>query len=169
MAVTKFRNYLLDIKFTVVTDCQALRTAQQKKDIRKVAAWLMELQDFDSTIVHRPGTKMQHVDALSRINVLQAPSLTQQLRQAQDDDEHIQTIKEILKVKQYEDYVLHNQLLCKYADSSYQIVVPRQMEMSIIVKAHRQGHFKRSKLEPLISKEFFIPNLTRKIMHLMRS
>lgn len=67
LAVTKLRNYLLDIKFTIVTDCQALKTAKEKKDIRKVAAWLMELQSYNFEIAHRAGSKMQHVDALSRM------------------------------------------------------------------------------------------------------
>lgn len=163
LAVTKFRNYLLDIKFSIVSDCQALQTAMQKKDVRKVAAWLMELQSYDFTIIHRPGSKMKHVDALSRINVIQTPSLKHQLRQAQEDDDHVQAIKEILKVKQYDDYVIYNELLCRYADSAYQIVVPKKMEMNIIVRAHKQGHFKQKKLEPIISKKFFIPDLAKKI------
>lgn len=169
LAVTKLRNYLLDIKFTVVTDCQALKTARQKKDVRKVAAWLMELQSFDFTIAHRPGSKMQHVDALSRINLIQNSGLSHQIRRAQEEDEHIITIKEILKEKPYDDYVLHNGLLCRYANSSYQIVVPKRMEMSVIVRAHQQGHFKKQKLITLISKEFFIEDLGQKVTNVVEN
>lgn len=169
LAVKKFRNFLLDIKFTIVTDCQAIKSAKEKKDVRKVAAWLMELQEFDFSITHRPGSKMQHVDALSRMYVLQTPSLTHQLKQAQDCDERIQAIKQILNEREFEDYVMYNGLLCKYANSSYLIVVPREMEMSIIMKAHRLGHFKRSKLEAIITKEFFIPGLPNKIDAVVRN
>lgn len=79
-------------------------------------------------------------------------SLVHQLKQVQEDDEQIAAIKEILNERAYEDYVIHNGLLCKYTNSLYQIVVPREMEMSVIVKAHQQGHFKRRKLEALISR-----------------
>lgn len=33
LAATKFRNYLIDSHFKIITDCQALKTVQTKKDI----------------------------------------------------------------------------------------------------------------------------------------
>lgn len=169
LAVTKLRIYLLDISFTIVTDCQALKTAREKKDVRKIAAWLMELESFDYKITHRPGSKMQHVDALSRINLITTQSLTYQIERAQENDEHIMTIKELLQKGPYKEYVLQNRLVCKYANSLYQIVVPRQMEIPIIMKAHQQGHFKQQKLETIIKKEFFIPNLAGKIKEVVEN
>lgn len=59
-AVAKFRQYLLDIHFTIVTDCEALKTAMSKRDVRKISGWLMELQEYDFKIVHLAGSKMQH-------------------------------------------------------------------------------------------------------------
>lgn len=50
---------------------------------------------------------------------------------------------------------MHNGLLCKYADSAFLIVVPKEMQMGIIVKAHQQGHFKHQKLATIITKDFF--------------
>lgn len=37
------------------------------------------------------------------------------------------------------------------------------MQMNVILKAHQDGHFKTAKLEALLNKEFFIPNLRSKI------
>lgn len=163
LAVEKLRNYLIDMHFTIVTDCEALKTVKEKKDIRNVSAWLMMLQEFDFDVIHRAGTKMQHVDALSRMYILQTPSISHQMKRAQDTDDHIKAIIEILKEKPYEDYVIHRGLLCRFANSNYQIVVPETMQLNIIQKAHQDGHFKTKKLEALISKDFFIPNLISKI------
>lgn len=162
-AVNKLRHYLLDIHFKVVTDCEALKTAMKKKDVRKVANWIMELQQFNFDIVHRSATKMQHVDALSRMYVIQTPSLLHSLKSAQNQDEHILAIKEVLKEKSYKDYVIHNELLCKFSNSEYRIVVPENMQTSLIIKYHQEGHFKSQKLEALINKEFYISNLRNKI------
>lgn len=163
VAVEKFRHYLLDIHFKIVTDCEALKTAKNKRNVRKVACWLLELESYDYEIIHRPGTKMQHVDALSRMYFIESPSILHNIQRAQETDEHIKSIREVLKEKQYEDYVVHNKLLCKFANSTYQIVVPEEMQIGLINKAHQQGHFKKTKLEKLINREFFIPNLQDKI------
>lgn len=163
LAITKWRNYLIDLKFTVITDCEALKTAMNKQEVRKISNWIMTLQSFDFTIAHRPGSKMLHVDALSRIHYIQSASISHQLRKAQKDDEFVSSIIKTLTEKPVDDYVMHNGLLCKFADSLYQIVVPDAMAFSIISKVHQDGHFKHQKLESLIKKEFFIQNLSRKI------
>lgn len=134
-----------------------------KKDVRKIATWMMELQTFDFEIEHRPGNKMQHVDALSRMYIIQTPGITHSMIKAQNDDEHISTIKELIKNQQYKDYVMHNGLLCKYNNAEYLIVVPEAMEMNLILKVHQNGHFKTKKIEAMLKKEFFIQNLQHKI------
>lgn len=161
-AMTKLRNYLADIPFIVVTDCLALKTCMEKRTIRKVAAWILELQSFNFKITHHPGTKMKHVDALSRMFVWKTDSLILQLKRAQETDEHVIVIKELLKKGNYKDYVINNGLLCKYDNANYQIVVPEMMQMGIVNRAQQEGHFKHQKLEAMIAKEFFIPNLSTK-------
>lgn len=66
-AIKRFRVYLTGIHFKVVTDCSAVRLTFGKKDLLpRVARWWLLIQDFDFEIEHRPGSKMTHVDALSR-------------------------------------------------------------------------------------------------------
>ncbi|CAH2109089.1 unnamed protein product [Euphydryas editha] len=66
-ALKKFRVYLLGKPFKVVTDCNALRSTFEKRDlIPRIARWWIALQEFDCHIEYRPGTRMGHVDALSR-------------------------------------------------------------------------------------------------------
>jgi len=62
-----FRVYLLGIHFNAVTDCSAIKSTAVKKDIiPRIARWWMELQDYDFEVEYRPGSKMPHVDCLSR-------------------------------------------------------------------------------------------------------
>lgn len=143
--------------------------AMDKKDIRKVSAWLLFLQEFKFKVEHRPGSKMQHVDALSRMYVIQNSSILHQLKIAQQNDSLISSIIEILKEKPFKDYVMHNDLLCNCENATNQIVVPELMELSITNKAHKDGHFKRQKLEAIIAKEFYIQNLPSKIETVTRN
>lgn len=66
-SVEKFRIYLLGRHFRVVTHCGALKTAMSKRDmLARTARWWLRLQEFNFDVECRPGTKMQHADALSR-------------------------------------------------------------------------------------------------------
>lgn len=66
-AVEHFRVYLYGVHFVVYTDCNSVRATALKKDLHpRVARWWIKLQDYDFSIEYRPGTKMAHVDYLSR-------------------------------------------------------------------------------------------------------
>jgi len=67
-ALRRFRVYLSGIKFKIVTDCNALTLAFKKKEISpRINRWILELLEYDYVAEHRPGVKMNHVDALSRL------------------------------------------------------------------------------------------------------
>lgn len=65
-ALTDWRIHLLGSQFKVITDCKAFEDTMKKKQLPKIARWAMKLQEFDMKVI-RPGSKMKHVDALSRI------------------------------------------------------------------------------------------------------
>lgn len=66
-ALRRFRIYLQDISFIIVSDCSAVTQTLEKRDMNaRIARWSLELQHFDFKVVHRPSSKMTHVDALSR-------------------------------------------------------------------------------------------------------
>ena len=67
-AVRVFRTYVAGGHFTVVTDNQAVQYLLKKEQLgtRRVAAWVLELQEYDFTIVHRSGTKHGDADGPSR-------------------------------------------------------------------------------------------------------
>jgi len=66
-AIKRFHIYLLGIHFNIVTDCSSVTLTLQRKDINpRIARWAIFLQNYSYDIEHRPGSRMQHVDALSR-------------------------------------------------------------------------------------------------------
>ncbi|VEN56960.1 unnamed protein product [Callosobruchus maculatus] len=66
-ALKHFRHYFVGVPFKLVTDCNALKNSQHKRDLLpRVSRWWIYLQDFDFTIVHKAGDQMAHVDYLSR-------------------------------------------------------------------------------------------------------
>ncbi|KAL4092164.1 hypothetical protein QTP88_026717 [Uroleucon formosanum] len=63
----RLRHLLLGIKFTILTDCQALVYLNIHKTTKpQVARWFNTLHEFDFEIKYRPGGQMAYVDALSR-------------------------------------------------------------------------------------------------------
>lgn len=66
-AIERFHIYLYSLEFTIVTDCNALTHAVNKANLNPcIARWTMALQNYTFKMEHRPGTRMAHVDALSR-------------------------------------------------------------------------------------------------------
>lgn len=74
-ALDKFRVYLEGIPFKIVTDCNSLTQALDKKDVNpRIARWTLKLENYNYTIQHRSGVSMGHVDALSRCRQIAAVS-----------------------------------------------------------------------------------------------
>ncbi|KAJ0179622.1 hypothetical protein K1T71_005334 [Dendrolimus kikuchii] len=66
-AVKHFRHYLHGNKFTVVTDCNSLKSSRNKVHLTpRVHRWWAFLQAFDFEVVYRDGKRMCHADFLSR-------------------------------------------------------------------------------------------------------
>lgn len=66
-AVKKYRRYLEDQRFTLLTDSRAVTWLSKFKDSRtKLTRWSLLLQEFDFIIEHCPGKENELPDALSR-------------------------------------------------------------------------------------------------------
>lgn len=66
-SVKHFRQFLHGRKFTVVTDCNSLKSSQTKIELTPRAhRWWAFLQLFDFVVVYREGKRMSHVDFFSR-------------------------------------------------------------------------------------------------------
>lgn len=165
MATKKFRQYLLGNTFELITDCAAFKQTTTKRDMpREVAQWIMYLQDFSFTVEHRAGSRMKHVDTLSRYPVLIVQSeLRARLQKAQQSDEHLKAVREILKERQYENFKIVGDLLYKHTNGQDLLVLPRCMEHEVITNAHNIGHMGTQKTMHAIQQEYFIPHLEKKV------
>ncbi|GFY74450.1 transposon Tf2-6 polyprotein [Trichonephila inaurata madagascariensis] len=105
-ALKKLRVYLLGHKVKIVTDCSAFQKTMGKKDlVTRIARWAILLEEFDYEIIHRPGQRMKHVDALSRYPVMgMSDTLTLRLKNAQSEDEGIVTLKALLSSRNSQDF-----------------------------------------------------------------
>jgi hypothetical protein len=68
VAIKKFRQYVEGSKFTVITDCAALKWLQKFNDATngRLCRWALQLQGYDFDIIHRKGKNNLVPDALSR-------------------------------------------------------------------------------------------------------
>lgn len=177
-AVKKFRIYLLGIKFKIITDCSAFQKTMDKKDLTtRVARWALLLEEYSYEIEHRRGSRMAHVDALSRYPIVmsindlisQEVGITKRLKIAQEHDEHIGALRKIVSNEPYQDFMMKNDILYKYNDGLELVVVPESMQTEIVKKAHDIGHFAVAKTEEIIKREFYIPKLSEKIQACIRN
>lgn len=66
-AINYFRSYLYGNIFLVRTDHSALTYLQSFADQNTpLLSWSIKLSEIDFTVEHRPGSKIGHVNALSR-------------------------------------------------------------------------------------------------------
>jgi len=114
-ALKRFHIYLAGRKFKIITDCDSFRLTMNKKDINpRISRWALLLQNYDYEIVHRPGKRMTHVDALSRCHsvlVLEGSTFERTLSICQDRDPEILKIREELEKGEVRYYELRDGLV----------------------------------------------------------
>lgn len=139
----------------------------EEKDLAtRVARWALLLEEFDYSSEHRKGIRMQHVDVLSRypvMTIMATDGLRSKIVKAQGADEEILTIKEILKEKPYEDYLIKDDILYKFKDGAEVVVIPKAMQNGIIKSIQEEGHYAMKCTEENIKQEFYIRKLREKI------
>jgi len=167
-ALRRFRIYLQGIKFKVVTDCNSLIQTLNKKDINpRIARWALELQDFDYRPEHRAGTKMSHVDALSRVYdvlVIEDNSFEANLRLCQTLDPTIRGIREKLEKSEDRYYEMRERLVYKKWGQKFLFYVPHDMEYEIMHRHHNElGHFATEKTCEIIMQSYWFPKLREKV------
>ncbi|GFS49775.1 hypothetical protein TNCV_4344561 [Trichonephila clavipes] len=134
----------------------------KKELITRIARWALQLEEFDYEIEHRAGSRMKHVDALSRYPVMMVcnDTLTSKLKNAQEEDDNMQTLKSLLEKQESEEFFKRNGILYKYLNGRELIVTPKAMQAELIKLIHENGHFSVGKTEEIVKQEFFIPNLS---------
>lgn len=157
-AVSRLRAMLANVEFTIVTDCQALCFLDSQKTLNpQVIRWHDLLSEYNYKIVHRPGVKLAHVDALSRapagepeeteaLGVFAINTDEEIVAVYQHGDKQLQIKRDILskpvsartKYEQscVEDYELRGGVLNKNRDGRQLFVVPTKMRKSIVTQFH---------------------------------
>lgn len=191
-SLSRFRVYLLGKPFTIITDCNALRSTFAKRDIiPRVARWWIALQEYDCSIEYKPGQAMQHVDALSR-NPLPCANdddkndhFSRVLQISQDDwllslqlsDPKICHIRSALEDPQYKEiadikqnFVLKNNRLYRKVGEDLKWVVPKSARWQICQRNHDDiGHFSVEKTLEKIKKDFWFSKMKKFITKYVKS
>jgi len=167
-ALKRFRIYLCGIKFKIITDCNALKLTLEKRQVNsRIERWAIELLAYDYTTEHRPGVRMKHVDAFSRIQnvgIVEANSLEANLVLSQSKDIRIKELQVRLQSSEDSLYELRNGIVYRKAGDKLLFYVPTAMEYQIIHKYHDEfGHVGAEKTCQLISQNYFIPQLNKKV------
>ncbi|GFS68983.1 transposon Tf2-6 polyprotein [Trichonephila clavipes] len=159
--------YILGMPFKIITDCNAFAKTMSKKDLNtRIARWALNLQDYDYIILHRSGSQMAHVDALSRIQVLTnqcTKSIVHKIKESQELDPHILSIKALLQNGPYDNYCIKNNILYKFIDGAEVLVIPDEIQHHFIKNAHDKGHFSVKRTLEHIKNNYFISQLQSKI------
>lgn len=170
-ALQNFRHYLIGIKFKILTDCNALKATERKKDLLpRVARWWVYLQDFNFEIEYRKGSMMSHADYLSRnppfeVNTITRPRNWAQIAQKADDETR-QLVQRLNDGSLDSDrYIFRNDILYyKYKplgeESRLLCFIPKGHRLSLLRVFHDEhNHIDFDKTLDLILKHFWFPGL----------
>jgi transposase InsO family protein len=123
------------------------------------------LQDFDFEVEHRNGSKMGHVDALSRnhnILVLEGNTFEQTLAIKQSADPMISEIHQLLVKGEHPLYESRNGLVYRKLDNKLLFVVPKSMQARVIQAYHDNvGHVGVVKTLELLQRCYWFPNMSK--------
>lgn len=171
-ALKHFCSYLLGIKFTVVTDCNAIKATATKKDlIPRIAPWWVYMQDFDFTIVYRKGSSISHVDYLSRnpipVNTVRRVKHDDWAYIEQKGNEEVQNLLRQLHdgkldCNQYveKDEMLYHKQANADKTVNLQWYVPRQSRLGLLRIFHdEQCHVGIEKTYESIAEHFWFPRM----------
>jgi len=95
-------------------------------------------------------------------------TLHHKLQEAQSQDEWVRAVMAALENSTYGDFFIKHGILYKDPVKEL-IVVPTLMEEEIIRMAHKQGHFSVKRTQEAVEKTFYIPNLSKKVIRVVKS
>lgn len=169
-ALQNFRHYLVGLKFIVVTDCNALKSTERKKDLLpRVARWWIYLQDFQFSIEYRKGILMPHADYLSRnpvrVNQVSRPRSWAQIAQSADSEcqDLIQSLNDgKLDPTRYsvQNNILYYGYIPVGEEPRLLCYVPKGYRLSLLRAFHDEHeHIGADKTLDLILRHFWFPGL----------
>jgi len=161
-ALERFRIYLQGLKFKIMTDCSAVTMTLKKKDVnRRIERWAIALLDYDYELEYRAGTRMRHVDALSRfIAVVEENPFEWNVTICQGQDPKIVEIRSKLKQSEDKSFEMRNGLVYRKYGNRVLFYVSQQMEKNVLYKYHDElGHLGTEKSAQAILENYWFPKL----------
>ena len=197
-ALQYFHPYVYGRHVTVFTDHRALQWLKAMKHPNgKLARWILKLEEYDYAVEHRPGTMMQHVDALSRAPVQGVKITTwstEEFEELQDLDEDISLVKNWLHAgrrpderpkdctdtlsalyNNFSSLVLEDDVLFRrWTDPNsvkrLQVVVPKYISAKILQEVHAQiGHLGIHKSFEMLQRKFYWPGFHKDVEEFCKS
>lgn len=189
----RFRQFLLGKYFKIITDCEALKTAMNKKElIPRIARWWLKMLEFDYEINHRSGKLMQHVDTLSRhpnedaqepdvveMNVLKISiDDSDWLYSLQLQDESIAKIAQCLKKppnnveekQMHIDYLLKDGRVYRRDENNLRLYVPKGVRNRVLTHSHdMMGHFSERKTLDHLKSRYWFPRMRQVVKKYLKS
>jgi hypothetical protein len=186
-SMRRFRIYLLNNRFTVHTDCNAIRYTMSKRDlVPRIGRWWLLTQEFDFDVVYRPGAKMVHVDALSRNSIKEKGDEIEEdihvfhlnlndddwILAAQLKDETCKQLHTILsrtpngdeEKRIHDNYTLKMNRVYKVTPGGVRWVVPKTARSQIVFYHHDNvGHFGAEKTLDLVKQKYWFPQMNKYI------
>ena len=159
-SVKHFDHYLRGHPFIAYTDHSALQWLLRSDDLDgKQWRWFLRLSTYNMQIIHRPGTQMAHVDALSR-----APG-TALIFHVTPSFNSI-TMEQIKAAQKSSDLsflanpILHNDIIYVRRNEALRAVVPQPLRKSIVEYYHEKFHHPGiNKTRRLVGHYYWWPNL----------
>lgn len=181
-SLERFRYYLLGKHFKVVTDCASLKATKEKKDlVPRIARWWLKVQHYDFDMEHRAGSRMAHVDALSRVATTVGPeslevghemfvvtlSQTDWVLSLQRQDVELKDKIDILNDKSHKehklvsrDYELKSNKLFYKTSNGLRFVVPKGIKWHLLRTSHdKLGHLGLDRTLQHIRKTYWFPRM----------
>lgn len=174
LGIDHFRYYLVGRHFTVITDHSSLVWLNNmKKPSPRLARWILQLSQYDFSIIHRKATGTVVADALSRIpevDVLDL-SLLKPDKWYKNLLSRIQTDPEKFPNFKVENNIIYKHVYNKFAlldnnISDWKIVVPTDNRGEILSQYHDHptaAHFGVYKTLQRISTLYYWPNMRNSV------
>lgn len=192
----KYRNYILGYPIHILTDHKALTFLNSCQLLNaRLMRWSIKLQEYNLQITHIAGKDNIGADTLTRypqepgntecnahtdicihriVWEQYSKSLTQQfsnLHELQNQDRHIQSIKERIARKQSKDYCVYQNLLF-YVDKfkKHRVMIPAVIAKALISETHElYGHFGASKTYNLLKQNYQLHHMYKEVKNITKS
>ncbi|KAI8116342.1 Transposon Tf2-11 polyprotein [Lucilia cuprina] len=175
-ALERFRTQLGGIHFVIVTDCNALTQAIQKKQVNmRIAKWVFLFENYNFSVRHRSGISMGHVDALSRCCVIDSEEIYEtdlNIQITQNRDMKIKELRIKLENGTHDHFDLVDGIVFRKEEGNdrRQMYVPVEMENNIIPIIHEKiGHLGVDKTVEKLRQNYWFPKLRKKVVSYIKN